>query len=66
MPGKRVCGWKAEGAWKSGLRSRQVKILKGLIYYLEEFPCPMKAEYPPDKGRVAARHASYTAASGDR
>ena len=42
MPGRRVCGGWTRDMWKPGLRSRQEKILKGLVYHFEELTCPMK------------------------
>ena len=42
MPGRRVCGGWTRDMWKPGLRSRQGKILKGLVYHFEELTCPLK------------------------
>lgn len=60
-------GWVRSGStWKPCLRSRQGKILEGLVYHFEELTCPMKDGYLPNEGRVAARHSFYAADSGDR
>ena len=42
MPGRRVCGGWTRDMWKAGLRSRQGKILRGLVYHFEELTCPIK------------------------